>query len=230
MTRSHGVSPRWNCSSTPDDGELVELLDRLRQRPGRHTDLLGEFLQRVGTNERAGLDPLLDVEPAWHGRVDRQHVERVAVDLALVEHPVRRAGVDTPDSASAAQDLVAGPVVGKPLVHEALAGLVHPDAAPHHRVEHRLAVGSNDARSEPRLVEQCGVGTDVDAGERARRRCCSARPHRPLVGHRWLVLLAEFAIALEAAGGEQHAAVGEDAHPFAVAHRLDADDRRRHPR
>ena len=118
---------------------------------------------------------------------------------------------------------MAGPVVGEPLVHEALAGLVHPDAAPHHRVEDRPAVGRHDARSEPRLVEQRGVGTDVDPGE---ERVAGVGRHarRPFVGHRWLVPLAEFAVALEPAGGEQHAAVGEDPDPFAVAHRFDADD------
>ena len=51
-----------------------------------------------------------------------------------------------------------------------------------------------------------------------------ATPDRPLVGDRRLVLLAEFAVALEPAGGEQHAAVGEEPHRFTVARRLDADD------
>ena len=48
--------------------------------------------------------------------------------------------------------------------------------------------------------------------------------HRPLVGHRRLVLLAQLAVALEPAGGEQHAALGEQPHGFTVAHGLDADD------
>ncbi len=72
---------------------------------------------------------------------------------------------------------------------------VHPDAAPHHRVEHGLAVGRHDARSEPRLVEQGGVGADVDAGEQ-RVAGVAGDAGRPLVGHRRLVLLAELAVAL----------------------------------
>ena len=71
-------------------GEAVVFFDRLGEGRGGHADLLGELVQRVGPCDEAGFDVGLEVEPAGHLRLDRQTSESVGIDLALVEHPVRR--------------------------------------------------------------------------------------------------------------------------------------------
>ena len=71
---------------------------------------------------------------------------------------------------------MAGAVVGEPFVHEALAGLVHPDAAPHHRVEdrHGRRGRRRPARTTPRRAARCRRRRRCRRA--ARRRCWSARP------------------------------------------------------
>ena len=200
-------------------GELVELVDRPGERSGRNTDLLGELFERVRPLQRACRQPCVDVEPTRNLRFDGQEPEGVVVDLTLIEHPMRR-NVRHISGGVQPEQLMPGTVVGESLVHEALAGTVHPDAAPYHRVEHGSAVGHHHAGGEPCLVEQRSVGAHRDAGF----ECVTGvgfAAHRPFVGQRRLVLLAKFTIVFVPAGGEQHASVGEEPDTRTIGDRLD---------
>ena len=172
------------------DGEPVELLDGSDERAGRHADLLGEFLQRVGPYERTGLQPRrrrrTSRAPAGRRAACRTRSGRSGAGRT----PSASGRCDTADARSAREDLVAGPVVREALVHEPLARLVHPDAAPHHRVEDRLARRGRRcrARTRPRRAARCRRRCRCPASERVAG--VARHAHRPFVGDRRLVLLA----------------------------------------
>ncbi len=49
----------------------VVLVDRPAESSFRETQLCGQFLERVRSLQRPRRQPLVDVEPTRHGRVDR---------------------------------------------------------------------------------------------------------------------------------------------------------------
>ena len=182
-------------------GVAVEPLDRLDQRVRRKPGRRGQLARCVrGADPGAGLE--VGGRVALGHRDRRQPAVLAGVEDVPGRDPLRRLG-----------HLPAEPVVGQALVGVAATGLVDHQPAAEAEGERAAAVGLLEPGAEPAERPEVGGRTERDRRLDRLAGVGAARCHRPRGVARHVVLAAHRLVALEAAGGQQHAAAGADARP-----------------